>query len=133
MRMFPKLGARTIKVIGANGKEYECDRLSGYEYDQIQQITEDVKNKISDIHDGSDEEQAETMQIDIINDAKDETVNIISEKLPEEIRGDLFRLSYVETIDFAMYLAFGSEDEQEEDDNDSEPVSNKRSRSKKKR
>lgn len=101
MITFPKLGERKVKVKGADGKIFDVNKISINDHAAIEQIVDDTAKICKPL---PLEEQSKPMIA-----AKGAISAIIAPCLPEELRGDLWRFGYYEMVEFAMYLAFGSE------------------------
>jgi hypothetical protein len=101
MISFPKLGERTVKVKGADGKIFDVRKISINDHATIERIIDDTANTCKPL---PLEEQAKPMIA-----AKAAIAAVVSPYLPEELKGDLWRFGYYELVEFSMYLAFGSE------------------------
>jgi hypothetical protein len=100
--MFPKLKERTVELECRDGSIIIAPKLSISEYDELDQVITSVNDKI----DGPVNDFSEFNEF--ISSARKKVTEIVSSHLPEEVREDLWRMSYPETVDLALYLAFGS-------------------------
>ena len=101
MISFPKLGERTVKIQAAGGEIFEVRKLGIDAYAKIEAVLDETAKTCKPL---PLEEQAQP----ILN-AKKAIIELIAPCLPEKLQSDLWRFGYYDLVEFAMYLAFGSE------------------------
>tara|TARA_B100000609_G_C17166627_1_gene409282 strand:+ start:109 stop:537 length:429 start_codon:yes stop_codon:yes gene_type:complete len=141
--MFPQLGAKSVKLRAADGKEYICPMMGIGDLDNVNDIIEstaaiirketqvthkdDQGNEIiiTDLQEMTAEEAEDMMVLSgkRMIEARDRIFVVIKPYLPEEVYNDLFRLSYDDAVALANYLAYG---DKEEDSYSSEEVDTKK-------
>jgi hypothetical protein len=123
MKILPQLGERTVEIKGGNGKVYEVEKFSIDEYDKLNQIIDEVDSKITALGDS----QETIREADAITrDGADKIRELVTTHMPDELKGDMFRLQYLKLFDLAMYLVHGTEQNE-----DGEPAKKKPTRRKK--
>lgn len=105
MRMFPKLGERTVKIQVASGKVYEVDKLGIGDADKVSRIIDEVSQK----------SQAAPQDFNVMIEGAKQLAEIAAQVMPEELKGDLFRLGYAEISGLVLHLLYGTEDGEDAD------------------
>ncbi len=102
MKLFPKLGERTVRLQIGNRQELEVRKLSILDYDRLSEIIRQAEDKLKK------EELSTSEQTAVLEQSGRRICDLLTGYFPEEIAGDLFRLGYIGLIELGMYLAFGS-------------------------
>lgn len=103
MKMFQKLGERTVKISGANGTVYEVKKLGVGDIDTYHGILNTAAEKSVD----------RESEIAAVEAARPALLELAKKVMPEKLHDDLQRFSYIELSELVGYLLFGSESEQE--------------------
>ena len=101
MKLFPKLGSKTITIIGGDGKKWIVPKLGVKHIDTYREILE------SAMSDSTDPQE----RLNALLTAKDRLFDLAAEVMPETIvKGDLLRFGYDELSELVAYLIYGCDD-----------------------
>lgn len=103
MKLFPKLGERTVRLQIGNRQELEVRKLSILDYDRLSGIIRQTEDELKK------ETLSASAQTAVLERSGRRICDLLAGYFPEDIAGDLFRLGYVGLIELGMYMAFGSE------------------------
>lgn len=104
MKMFPKFGARHVRIQGGDGKIWTVPKLGIKHIDTYRDILDGVQEKINSAP------KDQMIEIEAMIDGRTKLVALVSEVLPEcLVEGDLKRFNYDEMCDLAGYLIYGDD------------------------
>ncbi|MDD3119549.1 MAG: hypothetical protein PHQ27_10240 [Victivallales bacterium] len=112
MKTFAKLGAKTIRLTGADHRVHEVQRLSIAQIEQFDRIAETALARAETVrHDASRLRR-------VYREAETGLSAVLRPCLPETIAADLSRFVFSELLELGLYLAYG-DDGDDHDDSDS--------------
>ncbi len=101
MKLFPKLGSKTVTIIGGDGKKWIVPKLGVKHIDTYREILE------SAMSDNPDAQE----RLNALLTARDRLFGLAAEVMPETIvKGDLLRFGYDELSELVAYLIYGCDD-----------------------
>jgi len=108
MKTFAKLGAKTIKIIGADHRIYEAQRLTVAQIETFNRMAENTFDRTEPARNDTAKLHA------IYHDAEKQLADLLRPCLPETIAADLGRFVFPELLELGLYLAYGDDTATEE-------------------